>query len=44
MPTSAVIYKDFYMKTRLCNYFIITNVMALKKAVLESPHRVLPRT
>ena len=35
---------DFCMKTRLCNYFITTNSIALTKAVLESPYRVLPRT
>ena len=35
---------DFWMKTRLCNYFITTNSIALTKAVLERPYRVLPRT
>ena len=35
--------KDFCRKTRLCNYFIITNAMALTKAVLGNPYRVLPR-
>ena len=36
--------KDFCMKTRLSNYFIITNVMALANTVLEDPYRVLTKT
>ena len=36
--------KGFYMKTRLWNYFIDTNALALNKAVLECPQSVLPRT
>ena len=37
-------YKDFCIKTRLCNYFITTTAIALTKAVLESRCRVLPIT
>ena len=45
MLTSAVIYKQrLCMKTRLYNYYIITKVKPLTKAVLENLYRVLPRT
>ena len=45
MFTSAVICKQKrFHENDIVQYFITSKVMALTKAILESPYRVLPRT
>ena len=39
--TSVVIYKDFWMETRLCNIFETTKAIIFTNTILGNPYKVL---